>query len=75
MVNKNYIIQAHESLNLLKRLINRLDDGFSSFFIHIDKKADIKSFTEVIKGTNIIFIDKRVDCIWGDYSQVEATCN
>lgn len=75
MINKNYIIQAHQSPNLLKHLINRLDDGFSTFFIHIDKKTDIKPFTEIIKGTNICFIEKRIDCIWGDYSQVEATFN
>lgn len=75
MVNKNYIIQAHQSPQLLDRLINRLNDGFSTFFIHIDAKVDIKPFTEAIKGNNIRFIEKRVDCIWGDYSQVEATFN
>lgn len=75
MINKNYIIQAHQSPLFLKQLINRLDDGYSTFFIHIDRKTDINPFVELINDNYIHFIDKRVDCIWGDYSQVEATCN
>ena len=75
MVKKNYMIQAHHNPKLLRRLISRLDDGFSKFFIHIDLKSDIQPFREMINGDHICFIEKRVDCIWADYSQVVATCN
>lgn len=75
MVKKNYMIQAHHNPMLLRRLISRLDDGFSKFFIHIDLKSDIQPFREMINGDHIYFIEKRVDCIWADYSQVVATCN
>lgn len=75
MIPKNYLIQAHQHPQLLRRLISRLDDGFSTFFIHIDRKSAIAPFQELIQGDHIHFIEKRVDCIWADYSLVVATCN
>lgn len=70
-----YLIQAHKNPSQLERLIERLNEPWVYFIIHIDLKVDLKIFTDKIKANNIIFIDNRVDCIWGDYSQVIATLN
>lgn len=75
MPEKNYIITAHQNPLQLKRLIDRLNDGQSYFFIHVDLKVDITPFKESIVYDNVQFIDKRVDCIWADFSQVVATIN
>lgn len=75
MLTKNYIILASGYPSQLKRLITRLDDGYSFFYIHIDKKADIKNFQQALNSLNVVFIKKRVNCIWGDFSLVQATLN
>lgn len=72
---KTYLIQAHKNPKQLKRLIECLDDSISEFYIHIDLKSNFSSFKEIINKPNVFFIDNRVDCIWGDYSQVQATLN
>lgn len=70
---KNYIIVAHKDEYQLLRLIKKLDDHESSFYIHIDAKSDLSKFTNIIKGKHIHFLSKRVDCIWGDFSKITAT--
>ena len=73
MKKKTYIILAHKAPDQLKRLIDRLNDEDSFFFIHIDKKSYIEPFTECVVGNNIKFITNRINCLWGDFSQVIAT--
>ncbi|MDM1547823.1 glycosyl transferase family 14 [Empedobacter falsenii] len=70
-----YLIQAHQYPGQLKRLIKRINSENVLFYIHIDLKTDIEPFKDVISGKNIVFIKDRVDCIWGDFSQVQATLN
>ncbi|GHA63687.1 beta-1,6-N-acetylglucosaminyltransferase [Pontibacter akesuensis] len=75
-MHKNYIILAHTNPEQLKRLVSRLSDGCSSFYIHIDKKSEINAFLACFENAaHVTFIPDRVDCIWGDFSQVEATLN
>jgi hypothetical protein len=74
MLHKNYIVLAHKNPEQLKRLIEQLNDGLSTFYIHIDKKTDITLFTHLIRSAeNIIFIKNRFNVIWCDHSTVEAT--
>ncbi|MDR0830523.1 MAG: beta-1,6-N-acetylglucosaminyltransferase [Prevotellaceae bacterium] len=73
MNTKIYIIEAHKNPPQLKRLIEKLNDDLSYFYIHIDKKSNIEDFTKIISGKNINFLTTLVDCIWCDISQVEAT--
>lgn len=75
MLNKIFLIQAHQYPNQLLRLINKLNDKDAYFYIHIDLKSDISLFQKIINGGNIVFIENRVDCIWGDFSQIQATIN
>lgn len=64
---------AHKNPDQLQRLIDRLNDNFSYFIIHIDKKSDIEPFIHAVKGNNILFLSNRVNCLWGDFSQIIAT--
>ncbi len=75
MIKKIYLIQAHQYPHQLLRMINSLQDTDVVFYIHIDLKSDLNLFTSVIKSENVFFIKDRVDCIWGDFSQVKATLN
>jgi len=72
---KNYILIAHQSPQQLKRLIDRLNDGNSYFYIHIDLKSDLSQFNIFNKDEKIQFIQERVNAIWGNYSIVQATLN
>jgi hypothetical protein len=67
----NYIILAHDNPAQLYRLINRLDQPEAFFYIHIDKRVDIKPF--LIDKENVYFLDKRVAYPWGDIGGVHAT--
>ncbi len=72
-MNKAYIILAHKNAEQVIRLINRLDDDSSTFFIHFDKK-----FTgwqpDMFSGMgNKVHLIKRTKTFWGGYSLVEAT--
>lgn len=68
-----YLIQAHKNPSQLRRLIGVLSEQNTYFVIHIDLKSNIKEFKDVIKSNRVFFTENRVDCIWGDYSQVLAT--
>ena len=72
MINKNYLLLVHKEPLQVLRLINRLKDGSSSFFIHVDKKSELSDFTSVINGDNIIYLQNRTNTIWGDFSKILA---
>lgn len=74
-MNKNYIILAHKNPLQLKKMIEQLDDKLSFFYIHIDLKSDISAFKKNISLPNVHFIEKRENCLWGDFSIVKATIN
>lgn len=66
-----YMIQAHKNADAVNRLVSKLDNGNSSFFIHIDKKSEI--YKDITIKPNVHLITDRVDVKWGHISQVEAT--
>ena len=72
-MQKNYLILAHKNPLQLGRMIERLDDGASKFFIHLDAKTPIEPFAACLEGAHIRFIYKRERCVWGDFSIVQAT--
>lgn len=74
-MEKNYLILAHKNPKQLSRMIKALNDGSSSFFIHLDSKTAIEPFTELLQKERVFFIKKRVRCVWGDFSIVQATIN
>ena len=72
-MQKNYLILAHKNPLQLSRMIERLDDGASKFFIHLDAKTAIEPFAACLEGAHIRFIEPRERCVWGDFSIVQAT--
>lgn len=75
-MNKNYIILAHKNPIQLKRLIEKLNDNFSSFWIHIDKNQDIEPFIDTLNSyPNLTFVSKRENGTWGDLGIVKGTIN
>lgn len=65
-----YLILAHNNFGHLQRLIEALNNGDSTFFIHIDKKAE-QAYTPI--KNNVKVIPTRIDINWGGFSMVEAT--
>lgn len=65
-----YIITAYKDPAHLKRLINALN-FHSDFYIHVDKKVDIKPFRKELSSLQkeVYLINKYV-VTWGGYSQV-----
>jgi len=73
-MQKAYIILAHKYPSQLFRLYKALNDEFSTFFFHIDKKADITKFQRLITDPEVNWVD-RVEANWGEFSLVEAVLN
>jgi hypothetical protein len=66
-----YLFFAYRNPRLIKREIEILSSDKAAFYIHIDGKVDISSFTE-IKGPNIHFSEKRIPVYWAEFSGVRA---
>ena len=69
-MNIAYLISAHTDAPQLARLIEALHPD-AEFFIHIDRKSDIRPFKEVINAENVHFIENRIDVRWGTLIEVE----
>lgn len=67
-----YLVLAHANPRLLKKATELLSSQHCAFFIHIDRKANIREFAD-ISGDNIFFSEQRIPVNWGEFSQVEAT--
>ena len=70
-----YILLAHKEPDQLVRLVRRLDDPSSSFFVHIDRYADDAIFDAAhgpLAGSpNVRFLPRR-RCSWGGFGMVDA---
>lgn len=67
-----YLIQAHNNVRHLERLLAALDGEDVFFFVHIDRKAELDLFAH-LAAPNVHLVERRVAVYWGDFSQVEAT--
>ena len=65
-----YLISAHTDAPQLARLIAALHSD-AEFFVHIDRKSDIRPFKEAIRAKNVHFIEDRKDVRWGTLIEVE----
>lgn len=54
--------------------MQKLDDGASFFFIHIDKKAKLPDFGSVLNAENVQMVES-VKINWAGFSIVQATLN
>ncbi|MBE5922531.1 MAG: hypothetical protein E7269_07250 [Lachnospiraceae bacterium] len=72
-----YLIMAHTNISQLCRLVSVLDHPNNDIFIHADKKwlsFSEKDIRAICKNSDIEFV-KRIDVVWGDYSQIECEMN
>lgn len=74
-MEKAYIIMAHKNPGQLYRLISRLNDGYSNFFVHIDKTAEFSQFENANVFSEIVHFIERVDSKWGGFGSVQASLN
>ena len=62
---------AHNNWELLRTLLNCIDDARNEVFLHIDAK--VSKFPDfVMQNARLHLIEERVDVHWGDLSVVEA---
>jgi hypothetical protein len=75
-LQKAYIVLAHNNPGQLQRLLQRLADGNSWFFLHIDAKQPIGPFMGLanVFGERLAFV-KRENGKWGGLGIVKATLN
>jgi hypothetical protein len=74
-MKKAYIILAHKNPEQLHRLIKRLDDNSSTFFLHIDKKVPLTAFNSLTDFGDKVQYVERVYSEWASFQLVEATLN
>lgn len=70
-MKKAYVIMAHKGPAQLHRLVARLNDGDSEFFIHIDQKADFSQFQSVKEFGAAVHFTERFDATWGGYGLIK----
>lgn len=74
-MKKAYIILAHKNEEMVKRLVDRLDDNDSNFFLHVDLNSNIKGFREIFRNTPAVRFLPRERTGWGSFGLVKATLN
>lgn len=67
-----YLIIAHNEPQLLQNLIDLIDDKRNDIYIHIDKKSDIKQFSDISASESRLYFIPRKSVYWGHYSQVQT---
>src|SRR5882724_5411340 len=67
-----YLMLLHKDPVLLKRTVPILSSENCEFFVHIDRKSDIRQFS-VNSGYNIRLCEPRLPVYWSEFSQIEAT--
>jgi hypothetical protein len=67
-----YLVLVHRNPLLLERVIQTLSSQNSAFFVHVDRKSNLREFSG-IKSNSTFFSDRRIPVYWGEFSQVEAT--
>ena len=66
-----YLIIAHNEFEVLKKLLQAIDDPRNDVFIHFDKK--VKQIPDVnMQHSGLFIIENRIDVRWGHLSQIEA---
>lgn len=70
-----YLIIAHNEFEILKRLIELIDDERNDIYIHIDKSScefNKSEFLKIPQYSTITFIERK-HVFWADYSQIDVT--
>lgn len=70
-----YLILAHDNPAYAQRLIGALREDWTSFFVHVDKKSDIRAFDALRSLPRTHLLSDRVSACWGGFSLVQASLN
>ena len=68
-----FLISAYTDPRQLGRLVHALCDGENHFFIHVDKKVDVRPFKEAVGDAEApfcTFLEERYWVQWGGFNQV-----
>ncbi len=66
------IIVTYTSPKQTKRLIESLNNGDFDFYVHVDKKIDIETHSELFNIPNVYFVKDRIDIRWAGFTATEA---
>ncbi len=75
MIRKAYIVLAHKAPQQLRRLIGALDDGNSTFFVHLDSACDKAVFRKALAHVRGWQFLRSENGAWGQLGIVNATLN
>ena len=67
-----HLFMVHKSPVQLERLLTVMAHQDFDFYIHVDKKADIRPFEHLAQIKQVYFITDRTVCNWGGFSLVKA---
>jgi hypothetical protein len=70
-----YLILVHQNADQFIRMVQKLESDDSLFFIHVDKKADDRSFKKVaehIDPRKIVWL-KRRSVVWAGFNSIRVT--
>lgn len=70
-----HLIVVHKNPMQLERMLKSMYHPSFDFFIHVDKKIDIKLYSHLDTLPNVVFVEKRVDVKWGGQSLIRAHLN
>ena len=66
-----YLIIAHNEFEVLKKLLQAIDDQRNDVFLHFDAK--VKQIPEVaMQHAGLFILENRIDVRWGHVSQIKA---
>lgn len=71
-MRKHYLLLAHDQPDHVSRLVERLDDGEATFWLHLDARVDLDQWAVVTAHESVVVVQPRVRCLWGTWSMVEA---
>ncbi len=71
-MKKAFIILAYKDPDQIKRLVNTLFHKDFHFFIHVDKKFDIKPFKSLEHENNVTLLKERYRMEWASYRFIEV---
>lgn len=67
-----YCIIAHNEPEILKMLVEAVDDVRNDIFILLDKKSDMRVFKDIKAVSSNLYWTKRINIYWGHWSQIRA---
>lgn len=70
-----HLLLIHKEPLQVERLIRKMNHADFDFYIHLDKKINLKDYLNLKSLPNVFLIENRVDVRWGGYSIVRAIFN